>query len=293
MRWRRLHDKIQKEHGSGVAPQGGPITAQPATPATTRGQKPTPSLKRKTKPAKEESEEESESDSKTDSEIEHKRIKTEGEDRVTEKRQTRGKIPDFKGMADSSDSGVGTHQTGPATTMYTDSSVKVEDDSMISEGSEKRKTTTQAAATPVKGTPAVEKAKVSNVNDPITPPTSAAQSFSQNPKPTPSSTTPTQRQRAVPPPMTPVSGVILRSIESDEQDEMAQLDGMSDGRFIRSKRSSQVSPSRPYPANFTRPTPKVHPHQSLLAFKPELLPSLTFWTKTTSRVLHLKTACLW
>ena len=240
MRWRRLHDKIQTDHSPDVAPPGGPIISQPTTSAV-RVPNVTPSQKRKARPAKDESEEESASESMSDSEVLHKRVKKEGEEPIPEKRQTRGKKLDFKGMADSTSSEAGTTQTGLGTSVYTDSGVTVEDDEdVIPEEAEKRTPATYPVITPNKGTPAVENAKSSDVNDPITPPVSAAQSSSQNPKPTPSSITPSQRQRAVPPPLTPVSGVIARSIESDDQDNMAQLDGYSDGRFIRTKRSSQL-----------------------------------------------------
>ncbi len=245
MRWRRLHDKIRKEHGSTARLQIATIAAQTAT-STARAQKTVPSRKRKTKPAKEESEEESESDSKTDSGIEYKRIKTEGgaDAGVPAKRQTRGKQLDFRGMADSCSSEAGTDPTRLGTSMYTDSGSTVEDNESTGEEEPAQRTPIkQAAPTDTKGMPAFEKEKASNVNDPVTPPASAAHSFVQNPKPTPSSTTPIQRQRAVPPPLTPVSGVIVRSIESDDPDQIdAQLDGMSDGRFVTtSKRSGQVS----------------------------------------------------
>ena len=241
MRWRRLHDKIQKDHGPDVAPPGGAIISQPTT-STVRVPKVTPTQKRKARPAIDESEEESASESMSDSEVQHKRMKKEGEEPIPGKRQTRGKKLDFKGMADSTSSEAGTTQTGLGTSVYTDSGVTVDDDeNVIPEGAEKRTPATYPVTTPNKGTSAVENAKSSDVNDPITPPVAAAQSSSQNPKPTPSSVTPSQRQRAFHPPLTPVSGVIARSIESDDQDEMTQLDGYSDGRFVRPKRSSQLS----------------------------------------------------
>jgi hypothetical protein len=257
MRWRRLQEKIARDHG----PAAGLLGNTAIVASTTQTQNTANLKKRRADPVEMVIESDSEHDNKrvklegaeTDLNSDRKEVKMEEVDVKPEKRQTRDKKLGLKYMLDNcSSSGAGTSSIAPTTSLYEDSAAEQADDEeyLDSEVEEKlnnrKQTKASAAASPVKSG---KVRKVPKVEAPITP-MSAARSALVNLSPTPSLVTATDDVRPMPTPTSFTFPVLVKSIESDDHTNVqAELGGFREGGFVQANGASHstvISTSREY-----------------------------------------------
>ena len=222
MRWRRLQQKIGKDHGSEPDLLTDAVDSKATKPINNASAK---SAAKVSTPKKRKAKEMPVSESESEGEGDQKRVKTE-EVTPPEKRQTRGKKLDLKAMLDSSSSGVSTSYTGPATSIYEDNSGVEDDDEGLS-GADSEVLTKKEP----------EKAKAIKVDGLVSPAKSGSYSSREQPKPSASSiASSASKDDPIPHPLAAFSATIAQSVEFGEDSEaLPELWALRNGRFIQSQ----------------------------------------------------------